>query len=83
MKYASWNAIHIINPSASDAQVEVYVGGQLLSTLTVHAGEATYLTYPGLITGPVRVVSDVPIMMSQRILGWQSFEETIGASVTV
>jgi hypothetical protein len=81
MKYAQWNAIHIINPSASDAQVEVYVGGQLLSTLTVHAGEASYVTYPGLITGPVRVISDVPIMMSQRILGWQSFEETIGASL--
>jgi hypothetical protein len=82
MKYAQWNAIHIINPSASDAQVEVYVGGQLLSTLTVHAGEATYVTYPGLITGPVVVISDVPIMMSQRILGWQSFEETIGASLS-
>jgi hypothetical protein len=81
MQGASWDAIHFINPGTTDAQVQVYVGGQLKGTVTVHAGEALYLTYPGLMAGPVRIVSTVPIVSSQRILGWQSFEETIGASL--
>jgi hypothetical protein len=83
MQGAESDAIHIINTGTSDATVQVYVGGELQSTLTVSAGEAMFVYYLGLIAGPVRVVSDVPIMMSQRILGWQSFEETIGASIAV
>jgi len=81
MQGAQWDAIHFINPGSSDAQVQVYVGGQLRGTVTVHAGEAVHVTYPGLMAGPVQIVSNVPIMSSQRILGWQSFEETIGASL--
>jgi hypothetical protein len=83
MKGASWNAIHIINPSATDATVEVYVAGVLKGTITVPAGQAKYVSYPGLVNGPVKVVSTngVPIMSSQRILGWGSFEECVGASL--
>jgi hypothetical protein len=81
MQGAQWDAIHFINPRTSDAQVQVYVGGQLRDTVTVHAGEAVHVTYPDLMAGPVQIVSNVPIMSSQRILGWGSFEETIGASL--
>jgi len=36
------------------------------------------MSYPGVCNGPVIVESDVPIMASQRIVGWSSFEETLG-----
>ncbi len=79
---AQWDAVHIINPSASDATVQIYVGGVLKSTITVAAGQAAYVTYPGLMTGPVRIVSTVPVICSQRILGWSSFEEAIAIFFT-
>jgi hypothetical protein len=84
MQGASWNAIHVINPSGTTADVTVYVGDELQSNLLVATGDAAYVKFPGVMTGPVRVVSnnDVAIMSSQRILGWGSFEETIGASLT-
>jgi hypothetical protein len=82
MQSAQWDGIHVINPGASSATVQVFVGGVLKSTISVGAGQAAYVYYSGLASGPVRVVSNVPIISSQRILGWQSFEETIGASLT-
>ena len=83
MQGASWDAIHFINPaSATNAQVKIYIGGVLKQTLTVGAGKATYVTYPSLMGGPVRIVSTVPVMSSQRILGWDSFEETLAVSVS-
>jgi glucose/arabinose dehydrogenase len=81
MQGAQWDAIHVINPSSTTATVSIHVGGLLQSTLTLGSGKATYAAYAGLIDGPVRVVSNVPVMSSQRILGWESFEETIGASL--
>jgi hypothetical protein len=83
MQSAQWDGIHFINPNANDAQVQVYVGGVLRSTITVRAAGAAYVYYPGLAAGPVRIVSTVPILSSQRVLGWGSFEETIVASLTV
>jgi len=81
MKGASWNAIHVINPGATDATVQIYVGGVLKDTIAVSAGQAANVNYPSLMAGPVGVVSTVPIMSSQRILGWGSFEECVGASL--
>jgi hypothetical protein len=49
MQDASWDAVHVINASATDAAVQVYVGGALKSTITVNAGQAAYVTYLGLI----------------------------------
>ncbi len=82
MQNAQWDAIHVINQGATGATVQIYVGGVLKSTISVGAGQEAYVTYPGLMTGPVRIVSTVPVISSQRILGWGSFEETIGASIT-
>ncbi len=82
MQNAQWDAIHVINPGATNATVRVYVGGVLRSTLTVTPGQAAYVTYPGLMAGPVQIVSTVPVVSSQRVLGWDSFEETVGASLT-
>ena len=82
MKYAQWDAVHVINPSTtSTATVKVYVNSILRSTITVNPGQAQYVYYPGLWDGPVKVVSDIPVMASQRITGWNSFEETIAAAV--
>ncbi len=82
MQNAQWDAIHVINPGATGATVQIYVAGVLRDTITVGAGQAAYVTYPGLIGGPVRIVSTVPIMSSQRVLGWGSFEETVAASIS-
>jgi len=79
MAGASWDAIHFLNPSATQtAHINVYIAGQLKSTIALNPREASYVYYPGEIDGPVLITSDIPIMATQRIVGWSSFEETIG-----
>jgi hypothetical protein len=81
MKDAQWDAIHFLNLGTQDANVQVYINGQLVQTLVVTAGTESYVTFPGTQNGPVVIVSDTPIIASQRILGWGSFEETLGAAL--
>jgi len=83
MRSASWDAIHFINPSTTEtAHITVTIGGTVMGTLTLNPTEASCVTYPGVMNGPVLITSDVPIMATQRILGWSSFEETIGMQWT-
>ena len=81
MKDAQWDAIHFLNLGTQDANVKVYINGVLVQTVTVTAETASYVIFPGTQNGPVMIVSDVPIIASQRILGWGSFEETLGAAL--
>ena len=78
MKDAQWDAIHIINPSNRKAIVEVYIGGELKGVIEIGPGEAGYVTYPGVRSGPVILKSNTPILSSQRIIGWGNFEEVWG-----
>ncbi len=75
---ASWDAIHIINPSGKSATVKIYIGGVLRSTITVPPEGQKYITYPGLRAGPIILESNVPILSTRRIIGWNSFDEVIG-----
>jgi len=78
---ASWDAIHFLNPSAtSTAHVNVYIGGALktVTPITIDPGGAAYVTYPSVIGGPVRILSDVPIFSTQRVVGWSDFDEVVG-----
>jgi 2-keto-3-deoxy-6-phosphogluconate aldolase len=70
--------IHIVNPSAATATVTVTVGGTSATplTITVAAGAETYASFPqGTIGGPVVVSSTQPILASQRVQYFQSFNE--------
>jgi len=67
--------IHFINTGSSTANIKVYIGGVLQGTYALNAGAASYVNYPGLIGGPVKVVSDQPIWCTQRIVGWGGFKE--------
>lgn len=81
MKFAGSDAIHILNPSSTQtAHVDVYIAGVKKSStpIAIDPGEATYVTYPGEIGGPVRIVSDVPIFSTQRVVGWSDFDEVVG-----
>jgi hypothetical protein len=81
MQGASWDAIHMLNPGTSTATVNIYVGGALQATLSLGPGAADYRTFPGLVGGPVRVVSTQPIWVTQRILGWGGWKEVFGVPV--
>jgi len=73
--------IHFLNPSStSTAHVNVYIAGELMTStpIMIAPGAASYISFPSVMNGPVRIVSDVPIFSTQRIVGWDSFEETIG-----
>jgi len=79
MKYASWDAIHFLNPSTIEiATIQIYMAGQYMQTFTLGPRQATYVTFPGVIGGPVKIVSDVPIFSTQRIVGWRDFDEVVG-----
>ena len=79
MAGASWDAVHFLNPSGtSTAHAQVYIAGVLKGTVTVDPGGAAYVTYPSVIGGPVRIVSDIPIFSTQRVVGWNDFDEVVG-----
>jgi hypothetical protein len=79
----TWDALHFMNPSATQtAHITIWIGGANMGTATLPPGQAGYATFQSTINGPVLITSDIPIMATQRILGWSSFEETIGMEWT-
>jgi hypothetical protein len=81
--------LRVANVSASAATVHVYIGGVEMTgspfTLSVSgAGQSLRLSFP-VNDGPVKIVSDVNIVASQRLLYYAnglptSFVETMGLS---
>jgi hypothetical protein len=68
--------IHIVNPGGPTANVTVKLGSQTKS-LAVPAGGQAYTTFaPNSIGGPITVTADQPVLASQRVLYFQSFNET-------
>ena len=65
-----------------EAHVIVTIAGTVYGTYTVPAGGSYNISYAAACPGPVIAESDVPIMATQRIIGWSSFEETLGAQWT-
>ena len=76
--------LRIANVSNSTATVQVYIGGEEIGNpLTLGAGESIRVSYPGVDSGPVQIVSDVPIVAAERLIynvnGVQtSFSELMG-----
>ena len=72
--------IHLLNPGATSASVTVSLPGVTPQTVSVAAGAETYVTFPaGTIGGPVTVSSTQPVLASQRVQYFQTFNEVWAA----
>jgi Ni,Fe-hydrogenase III small subunit len=69
--------VHIINPGTATANVTVHIPGCSDQSQAIAAGQEQYLTCPGGFGGPVTVSSDVPVLASQRVQYYQSFNEVL------
>jgi hypothetical protein len=68
--------IHLLNPGTTSASVTVSLPGAPSRTVTVPAGGETYVAFPaGTIGGPVTVTSSQPVLASQRVQYYSSFNE--------
>jgi photosystem II stability/assembly factor-like uncharacterized protein len=68
--------IHVINPGSSDAHVTVGLPGAGDQVITVPTGGESFVTFPaGTIGGPLMVSSDQPVLASQRVVYYASFNE--------
>jgi len=74
--------IHILNPGATVANVTVSLGPSASPIVfPLQAGQETYVTFtPGHIGGPVAVTSSQPVLASQRVQYYSSFNETASES---
>jgi hypothetical protein len=68
--------IHVLNTSLSTAGVTVGMPGASNIVFALPAGAETYVSFgPGHIGGPVTVSSTQPVLASQRVQYYQSFNE--------
>ena len=75
--------IHIVNPGTTAAHVTVALAGQSSIAVTVNGGQGTYVTFVGfVIGGPVKVTSDQPILATQRVQYFKSFNEVPQSSAS-
>jgi hypothetical protein len=73
--------VHLLNPGSALAHVTVSLPGAAAVALNVAAGAETYATFPvGSIGGPVTVTSDQPVLASQRVQYYQTFNEVVARS---
>jgi hypothetical protein len=67
---------HILNPGTSIAHVTVSLSGATPHVVDVAAGGESFVSFPpGTIGGPVTVTSDLPVLASQRVQYYSSFNE--------
>jgi len=70
--------INLLNPGATAASVTVSVPGTTAKTVSVAAGAEGVVSFPaGTIGGAVKVSSTQPVLASQRVQYYQSFNETL------
>ena len=68
--------IHLFNPGTTSANVTVYLPDGTARVAIVAPGAETYVTFAaGTIGGPVTVSSNQPMLASQRVQFYQSFNE--------
>jgi hypothetical protein len=62
--------LQISNVSSFTATIRVSIGGQLMpgSPFTLARGRSIRLAYPGVDRGPVRILSNVKILASERVI---------------
>src|SRR5439155_872551 len=69
--------IHVLNPGSVTANVTVSLSGASPINFSLVAGAESYATFPtGTSGGPVSVTSYQPVLSSQRVQYYQSFNET-------
>jgi outer membrane protein assembly factor BamB len=75
--------IHILVPGTAAANVTVSLPGASTIAFNLSAGQETYVTFPrGTIGGPVTIAADQPLLASQRVQYYQSFNEVVARSAT-
>ena len=68
--------IHIVNPGVGAATVSVSLPGAPTVNATVGPGGESYVTFPkGTIGGPVTITASGPVLASQRVQYYNSFNE--------
>jgi hypothetical protein len=74
----SWVLVN--NRGAVPANVDIYIHGVQMGTYVIAPGSYITPEFPGIIDGPVRVVSTnaQPLVVSQRVTYRGSFSETLG-----
>jgi hypothetical protein len=73
--------IHLLNPGGTSASVTVSLPGAASQVATVAPGAEALVTFPaGSIGGPVTVSSTQPVLASQRVQYYQSFNEVWASS---
>jgi Tol biopolymer transport system component/uncharacterized protein YcfL len=62
--------LRFANTTTSTATVHVYIGGVEMtgSPFTLAAGESTRQSFANINSGPVQIVSDVPIVAAERVI---------------
>jgi hypothetical protein len=72
--------VHVINPGAAAASVNVVIPGQpgCNPSGTIPGGGEAIFTCSSGFGGPVKVTSDQPVLASQRVQYFQSFNEVLG-----
>ncbi len=86
------NWILVGNEGSTAAHVEIYVGGAKMHDpanpnndyFTVQPGSEITPTFPGLMAGPVKVISTngQPLICSQRVIYKSSFNEVMGQAAS-
>jgi len=81
--FMNGNWVLVANQGASNADVDVYIGGSLRTQVTLAPGENRPLVFPNTMAGPLRVISTngQPLLATQRVLYKNSFNEVAGIAV--
>jgi Glycosyl hydrolases family 43 len=76
--------IHVVNPSATTVTVTVTIPGQpgCSPTQAIAAGEAAVFSCASGFGGPVHVQASQPVLASQRMVYFQTFNEVNGQPAT-
>jgi hypothetical protein len=73
--------IHVLNPGTSSSVVTVTLGANAPIVFTLGAGAETHVTFPaGQIGGPVKISATLPVLASQRVQYYQTFNEVVARS---
>src|SRR5207253_1119518 len=68
--------VHLLNPGTTSADVTVSLAGAAPRSVSVGPGAETYVSFPqGTIGGPVTVTATQPVLASQRVQYYSSFNE--------
>ena len=73
--------IHVINPGTATANGTVSLPGATPVNFSLAPGAETHVSFPaGKIGGPVKISADQPVLASQRVQYYQSFNEVVARS---